>query len=70
MAITSSIIVMDHAQPDGRRWVTEQHTYGTGEVQFVRYLAGAADDVSAAMAARVASLEAARADREALETVG
>jgi hypothetical protein len=51
MSIVSSIIVSTDVQKDGRKWVREIHTDQVA-VQYVRnYLAGAADDLNAALAA-------------------
>lgn len=58
MPIVSSQIVADDPQIDGRRHVAERHTDHVGVQHFVRYIAAAADDVNAIMAARVAPLEA------------
>lgn len=53
MAITSSAIIEDRAQIDGRRWITERHTDNLGIQRFVQYLAEAGADVQAAMSERL-----------------
>lgn len=51
MSIVSSVIAATDTQRDGRRWVRELHTDHVG-VQYVRnYLAGAADNLTTALAA-------------------
>jgi hypothetical protein len=51
MSIVSSVIAATDTQKDGRKWVSELHTDQVG-VQYVRnYLAGALDDLNAALAA-------------------
>lgn len=51
MSIVSSVIASTDVQRDGRKWVREIHTDQVA-VQYVRtYLAGAADDLNAALAA-------------------
>jgi len=51
MSIVSSVIAATDVQRDGRRWVRELHTDHVG-VPYVRnYLAGALDDLNAALAA-------------------
>lgn len=51
MSIVSSVIAATDTQKDGRKWVREVHTDQVG-VQYVRnYLAQAADDLNAALAA-------------------
>lgn len=56
MPIVSSIIADTNVQKDGRKWVREIHTDQVG-VQYVRnYLAGAADDLNAALAAYATQL--------------
>lgn len=57
MPITSSQIVEDRAQADGRRSVRERHTDDLGETFHVSYLAEAGANVSAIMSGRVAVLE-------------
>ena len=51
MAITDSLILEDSAQVDGRRHVRERHTDSFGVEYFRSYLAEAADNVSAKLAA-------------------
>lgn len=62
--ITSSVIVEDAAQKDGRRYITERHTDHVGGTYEVRYIALAAADVNATMTARVATIEAELAENE------
>ena len=64
MAITSSTIIEDIAQVDGRRHVCERHVDHAGLIHFIRYMAEAAANISATMAARVASIEAELKERE------
>lgn len=56
MSIVSSVIAANDVQRDGRRWVREHHTDHTGAITPHTYLAGAADDINAAMAAYAALL--------------
>ena len=58
MPIVSAAITAVNPQADGRRWVTEAHTDQLGTIYTVSYLAGASDDLQAAMTARMASLGA------------
>lgn len=58
MPVTSSAIVEDRAQRDGRRAITERHRTDTGRVLDVSYLAEANADVAARMNARVADIDA------------
>jgi len=64
MAIVSSTIIEDAPQRDGRRHVCERHVDHAGLIHFVRYMAEAAANVSAVMAARVAAIEAELKERE------
>lgn len=57
MPIVSSAVIEDAAQIDGRRFITERHTDHLAMHQFVRYLADAGADVTAALSARVAMLD-------------
>lgn len=57
MAITSSQIIEDRVQIDGRRHVTEEHITDGGKVLHVFYLAESGEDELVVMAARVKSLE-------------
>lgn len=58
MAITSSTIIEDRAQIDGRRWITERHVDSQGQSYFVVYMADAGLDAQAEMANRVAAFAA------------
>ena len=58
MAIVASVIVEDSRQADSRRWIRERHTDQVGKVYEFAYLCAAAFDASAAMAARVAGINA------------
>ena len=69
MSITTSVIVEDHAQIDGRRAVRERHTDHLGVFHFASYLAQAADNASTIMAARVAILEAHLAATEMAQNI-
>lgn len=53
MAITSSVIVHDDAQANGKRRITERHTWHDDLEQIYHYNAPALHDADAAMAARV-----------------
>jgi hypothetical protein len=56
--ITTSEIVEDRAQRDGRRYITERHVDSSGAVWRITCLAPAAANASTIMAARVTQLEA------------
>lgn len=58
MPIVSSLIVEDSAQKDTRRWIRERHTDQIGQRYEFAYLCAAAFDATAAMAARVPSINA------------
>ena len=58
MAIVLSTIIEDAPQIDGRRWVCERHVDQRGIERLVRYLAAAGFNALAAMAARVADINA------------
>lgn len=58
MAIVSSVIVEDSAQRDGRRWIRERHTDQVGQRYEFPWMAAAAQDATAVMNARVASINA------------
>lgn len=57
MPITSSIIVEDSAQNDGRRSIREKHIDHLGVNHFVTYLAESGTDEEANLANRVAQIE-------------
>ena len=57
MPITSSTIVSDATQVDGRRRVLERHTDHVGGIHDVSYLASAGDDVSLMLPIRAALIE-------------
>jgi hypothetical protein len=59
MTISTSTIVEDRAQRDGRRHVTERHVDHVGVVFLIPYMGEAGANVNTLMAARVAILEAA-----------
>lgn len=66
MAITSSVVTVEGAQIDGRRWVREVHSDAQGIAQIVDYL-GASDAASTAQSianARALVLNALLADGE------
>lgn len=66
MSIVSTTVTQDaHAQADGRRDVTERHTFSSGEVVTVTYRAEIGADTAAIAAVRVSALEQAMADAEA-----
>ena len=67
MSITSSVVTVEHAQVDGRRWVREVHSDAIGVAQIVDYL-GASNAATTAQGianARVAGLNVQLADAEA-----
>lgn len=67
MAITSSVVTVEHAQRDGRRWVTEVHSDAQGECVRLSYL-GASNAQTTAQGianARVTTLNVRLADAEA-----
>jgi len=70
MPITSSQIIEDSQQADGRRWVTEEHTAGTGKTYKVTYLAEATTDINTVMAARVAGMNQSLIDTEISKYLG
>ena len=66
MSIVSSTYTVDaHQQPDGRRYVVEQHTGSDGVVYQQVYLADVAADHDAILAAHAATLVERLADAEA-----
>lgn len=66
MTIINTTVTPDaHAQRDGRRDVTERHTFASGEVVTVTYRAEVGADPAAIAAARVPALEHAMAQAEA-----
>ena len=72
MAVTSSVVIVEGPQIDGRRWVREVHSDAQGVAQIIDYL-GASDAATTAQGianARVAGLNLSLADAEALEKVG
>lgn len=64
MSIVNSQIIEDRVQRDGRRSIGELHTDHVGGTYYYTYLAEAADNVQARMAARVAEIEAGLAKSE------
>src|SRR4051812_30602330 len=58
MPITSSTIIEDAAQRDGRRWIGERHVDDLGLVYVFRYMVPAVFDAAAALAARAVQLAA------------
>ncbi|MCM2311328.1 MAG: hypothetical protein NDI84_07995 [Steroidobacteraceae bacterium] len=66
MSIISTIVTPDaHTQRDGRRYIAEVHTFASGEVVTVNYLAEVGADTAVIATARKSALEAAMADSEA-----
>ena len=55
--IVKSSIIADRMQIDGRRYITERHTYKSGNVLLVEYLADAKLDADQRMKERVPELE-------------
>jgi hypothetical protein len=66
MSLTSSIVYA-LSEPDGSKHVHEQHVDQEGMVYSRFYLAGAADDINANLAAYAAELLARLADEEVEE---
>lgn len=58
MTIASSVILSDQAQRDARRWITERHRDAAGIDYLRTYLADAAVDANASLAAYAVNLEA------------
>ncbi len=65
MSIVSSTYVEDHAQADGRHYVTETHTDHLGNKYVVEYLAAVGTNYATVMTARAAQIEADLAEQEA-----
>lgn len=63
--IVTSTILEDHSQKDGRRAITERHTFDDGTYQDVSYLAEPKDDVKAMLGERAKQIEADAAQRQA-----
>lgn len=70
MPILTSTHTASHAQVDGRRYVTEQHTDDLGAVVVVEYLAAADADYVAIRTARAAQINEALAEAEAQALIG
>lgn len=58
MIKSSALSLDDHAQTDGRLYVTETHVFDDGSVQVFQYLADPKADWQATMTAHAAQLEA------------
>lgn len=58
MSITTSTIIEDLAQVDGRRHVRERHVDHLGGQHFVSYIADSGDNATTAMNTRVSNIEA------------
>jgi hypothetical protein len=56
--ISSSQIIEDVKQVDGRRWILERHIDNAGIERLVRYLAAAGDDTAALLATHAAQVAA------------
>ena len=65
MAIVASTHSVGHAQQDGRRNVTEDHTDGVGEVHRAEYLAAVGTDYAAVRNARALVIAEQLAEAEA-----
>ncbi len=65
MPIVSSTHIVGHAQVDGRRYVTEQHTDDLGAVQVYEYLAPDGADYTAIRTARASAISQQLAEAEA-----
>lgn len=70
MSIVSSTFSIGHAQIDGRKHVTEQHTDHMGGVHTAEYLASVGTDYVAVAAARAPQIEAQLAEAEAAALLG
>ncbi len=64
MPITTSKIIEDSIQADGRRWITEQHTNSVDEILKVTYLADADLDVMVRMNNRIPNINQQLIDQE------
>ena len=66
MGVVSSTYVVDnHAQIDGRRYVVETHTLNVGNPVVIEYLAAVDADYGSILSARVAQIDASLAETEA-----
>lgn len=63
----STYVVEAHAQIDGRRYVRETHTDGTGTQHVVDYLAAVGTDYAAVLVVHAQQLEQQLADAEYAE---
>ena len=64
MPIISTSISIEHAQIDGRRYVTEAHTDHLGVDHRITYLSEVGTDYASVAAARVSQIEIALAEQE------
>ena len=64
MPVIASQFAVGHAQRDGRRYILERHTLGTGEVIAREYGPVGEIDYAAVMTAEAARIEQALADAE------
>ena len=69
MSITSSVIIEDQSQVDGRRHVRERHTDHLGVFHFVSYVAASGFDATTALAATAVSLVTQLREREILRNM-
>lgn len=69
MSIVSSVIAATNVQKDGRKWVREIHTDQLGIIYERNYLAGALDNLNAALAAYAVTLAADITAREIARNV-
>lgn len=64
MPVTSSEIIEDSKQADGRRWITEKHFTSTGQDRLITYLAEAKADAKSIMLKRVSNIDQQLIDQE------
>jgi len=60
--VSSTFVVDDHAQADGRRYVTETHVDGNGESITLSYLANIDADYDAILAAHAQGISASQSE--------
>lgn len=64
MTITSSQIIEDSPQADGRRWIAEEHTDSIGKKHRVNYMAELGADILTIMAGRIAGMNESLVEQE------
>ena len=71
MPVSTSTYVLDnHTQSDGRRYVTETHVLTAGDPVVIMYLAAVGADYDAIMSARADQIDVQLAEQEADEVIG